>query len=139
MAVRWLFAQNYAIREDSDIDLDIFVPFSSLPAINPFLEFIGGDKRFEDEDSDEWAAFDLIAVDAALQGVAINLWILNPNTFDDIAHFKRDSITSYTDKQPSKTKDYKIFNGGRCTLDRNVKPFGNGYKLIALSCTMASY
>ena len=119
------FAQHHAIRPESDIDLDIFVSFDELPAINPFLQFLHGDMLFEH--IEPWQNFDLIAVDCSYDDVAINLWVINTKTFAEIARFEKDHLRFWSSKRPSDNKEYKVFGGGSCTLDRHVEPCSAGY------------
>jgi hypothetical protein len=119
------FAQNHAIRPDSDIDLDIFLPFHRMALLNPFLQFVHSKLLFQDDE--QWEDLDLIAIDGSYQGVVINIWALNTANAIDIAMLKKNSMHAYSLDRPSEVKSYKTLDGRAYELKKHIQPFRRGY------------
>jgi len=119
------FARNFAITKQSDIDLDVFVPFKKVHNINPLLELLHAERVFaEDED---WGNFDQLASYGEYKGVEIYIWIFNADTFEKIACFEKDYLRYFSLYKPSKSKKYSVFGGGRCEIDKKVEKYLDGY------------
>lgn len=119
------FAQYFAISETSDIDLDIFISFSRITDVTPLLKFINAERLFVD--SEDWSNLDLISSNGDYHGVDINLWLCNVDTFEAISRLENDYINYFSMHEPSSQKEYNVFGGGKCTLDKKVSGLRDGF------------